>query len=66
MTKDCVTAAARIISYMDPNIDPCDNFYEFTCGKFIDNTNILEERSGVSTMDEIGVIIQIRILLHVR
>ena len=66
MTKDCVTAAARIISSMDSNIDPCDNFYGFTCGGFIDNTKIPQERFGVSTMSQIGVIIQIRILFHVR
>jgi len=54
MTKDCVTAAARIISSMDSNIDPCDNFYGFTCGGFIDNTKIPQERFGVSTMSQIG------------
>ena len=57
MTKDCVSAAARIISSMDPNIDPCDNFYGFTCGGFIDNTEIPQEKFGVSTMSQIQVII---------
>ena len=57
MTKDCVSAAARIISSMDPNIDPCDNFYGFTCGGFIDNTEIPPEKFGVSTMSQIQVII---------
>jgi len=54
MTKDCVTAAARIISSMDASINPCDNFYGFTCGGFIDNTKIPQEKFGVSTMSQIG------------
>ena len=65
MTKDCVTAAARIISSMDASIDPCDNFYGFTCGGFIDNTKIPQEKFGVSTMSQIGVIIFPVIILFV-
>ena len=55
MTKDCVTASARMIQNMDENIDPCKDFYAFSCGGFIDNTNIPQGNAGVSTMSQMGV-----------
>ena len=56
MTKDCVTAASTLIQSMDAEIDPCENFYSFACGGFIDNTNIPQEKHGVSTMSKMQVI----------
>ena len=48
-------AAANIIKSMDTNIDPCHDFYSFTCGAFIDNTNIPQGKHGVSTMGIMSV-----------
>ncbi|KAF2904375.1 hypothetical protein ILUMI_01796 [Ignelater luminosus] len=31
-TIPCLHAASKIYQYIDPNVDPCDNFYEFACG----------------------------------
>ena len=55
MTKDCVTAASRLIQSIDPQINPCENFYSFACGGFIDNTNIPQDKHGVSTMSQMSV-----------
>jgi predicted metalloendopeptidase len=55
MTKDCVTAASTLIQSMDANINPCENFYSFACGGFIDNTNIPQDKAGVSTMSQMQV-----------
>lgn len=35
MTKGCVKASALILDLLDENVDPCSNFYEFACGKFL-------------------------------
>ena len=55
MTKDCVTAASRIIQDMDASIDPCQDFYAFSCGGFIDNTNVPADKAQVGTMSQMRV-----------
>ncbi|KAG8195233.1 hypothetical protein JTE90_027974 [Oedothorax gibbosus] len=34
-SEDCVVAAARTIRWMDRNVDPCEDFYNFSCGSFL-------------------------------
>lgn len=34
-TEVCKNESALMRSYLDDNVDPCDNFYEFACGRFI-------------------------------
>ena len=34
MTASCVEAAAFILQNINPEIDPCNDFYNFTCGKW--------------------------------
>lgn len=34
LTPSCVEAAAFILQNIDPGIDPCTDFYNFTCGKW--------------------------------
>lgn len=33
-TKECAAAAKFILDRMNATVDPCDDFYEFACGKF--------------------------------
>lgn len=44
LTEGCVTAAAAVIEKLNQSIDPCDNFYEFACGKFLQETEIQDEQ----------------------
>ncbi|KAB0803952.1 hypothetical protein PPYR_00922 [Photinus pyralis] len=34
-SSECLKEASRMLSYIDPNVNPCDQFYEFTCGNFL-------------------------------
>lgn len=37
---ECKEVAQQILSKMDTRVNPCDDFYQFTCGKFLaDNEN---------------------------
>lgn len=31
LTKECHDASANILKTMNPDVDPCDNFYEYAC-----------------------------------
>ncbi|KAE9411806.1 hypothetical protein Angca_007964, partial [Angiostrongylus cantonensis] len=37
-TQQCVLTAAHVLSKMDPTIDPCVDFYNYACGKWINNS----------------------------
>lgn len=66
MTKGCVKAAALILDLIDEQIDPCDNFYEFACGKFIRNTFIPDDKIAMMSFVHVQdkVLGQLRLILN--
>ena len=40
LTESCVQLAAKVLSGLDQSINPCQDFYNFTCGNWIYNTII--------------------------
>uniref|UniRef100_A0A4W3GSS2 Membrane metalloendopeptidase like 1 n=1 Tax=Callorhinchus milii TaxID=7868 RepID=A0A4W3GSS2_CALMI len=44
-TQGCITAAARIIQNMDSSAQPCEDFYRYACGGWL-NRNIIPETSS--------------------
>lgn len=49
LSAGCIHSASNILNQMDSNVEPCDDFYNFACGKFIKNTNIPDEKVSVNT-----------------
>ncbi|KAF9120737.1 hypothetical protein BGW39_011129 [Mortierella sp. 14UC] len=47
-TPQCVLTAAGIINDIDPEIDPCQDFSQFTCGGFIARNEIPAEEASAS------------------
>lgn len=45
LTTECVQVAARLTSYMDPNVNPCEDFYKYSCGGW-EEENVLPEGMG--------------------
>ena len=43
-------AAADLIGKMDETVDPCQDFYKFSCGGFIKNVNVPVGASMFSTL----------------
>ncbi|TKS71263.1 Membrane metallo-endopeptidase-like 1 [Collichthys lucidus] len=50
-TADCVTAAARLLQNMDKSVKPCDNFYQYACGGWLERHVIPETSSRHSVFD---------------
>ncbi|KAK9447088.1 uncharacterized protein V1518DRAFT_407380 [Limtongia smithiae] len=48
-TAECVTAAAGILADMDPTADPCDDFWQYTCGGWIASHDIRQDRGDYFT-----------------
>lgn len=48
MSKECILASASLFNNMNLNVKPCDNFYEFACGGFVENEVIPDDRGRIS------------------
>jgi len=47
LTRGCVKAAAGLVETMDETADPCSDFYQFSCGGFIEKTVIPDHKTSV-------------------
>jgi membrane metallo-endopeptidase-like protein 1 len=54
LTPGCIHTASTVLKYMDPTVDPCDDFYQFTCGNFLKTTNIPDDKSSVTSFSLIS------------
>lgn len=41
----CVNETINLLNYMDQAIDPCENFYDFACGKYLRETILPADKS---------------------
>lgn len=46
------------MSYLDENVDPCDNFYEFACGNYLRDTVIPEDKVTVDSFSAVRDLVQ--------
>ncbi|XP_031337648.1 neprilysin-2-like [Photinus pyralis] len=40
LSASCVHVTNHLLDHMDPDVDPCEDFYEFACGGFMDNVQL--------------------------
>ncbi|XP_035226354.1 neprilysin-2-like [Stegodyphus dumicola] len=52
-TPKCFQAATAIVSNMDKTSDPCEDFYQFTCGNWLKRNEISEDEEFVSVDSKI-------------
>lgn len=38
-----------MLKFIDATIEPCDDFYDFACGKFLSGTTLTDEKVSVDT-----------------
>lgn len=58
LTAGCIHTASKVLDAMDSAVEPCDDFYHFSCGNFVKNTNIPDEKVSVNTFSVIGDLLQ--------
>ncbi|KAH8417201.1 hypothetical protein KR222_006349, partial [Zaprionus bogoriensis] len=54
LTKECIHTASTVLSKIKPEVEPCDNFYEFACGSYIEEENIPDDKVSISTFSVIS------------
>ncbi|XP_069163087.1 neprilysin-2 isoform X2 [Procambarus clarkii] len=54
LTQGCVKAAAGLVKSMDPSVDPCTDFFQFSCGNFLKTKIIPDEKTAISRFNEIS------------
>ncbi|XP_067659555.1 neprilysin-like [Haliotis asinina] len=66
LTPGCVATAARLNDMMNMNADPCDNFYEFACGSWMEKNIIAEDKStnDIFTILDDSLLIKLQNLLE--
>lgn len=51
--KNCEAESIKVASFMDESINPCDDFYEFACGKFIRKTELPEDKDTEMSVTQV-------------
>ncbi|GAB1605929.1 neprilysin-1-like [Argonauta hians] len=49
LTPRCTVASARLIRSIDTSVNPCDNFFDYTCGQWVKRHAIPNDLSSIDT-----------------
>lgn len=52
-TSSCVKAAIQILSYLNERVDPCDNFYQFASGNYLNSDTVPDDRESTDLYETV-------------
>ncbi|KAG0344514.1 hypothetical protein BG004_004394 [Podila humilis] len=52
-SRECTIVAADILRDMKPTVDPCTDFFTYTCGGFIDRGTIPDDKASTGYFDHV-------------
>lgn len=52
-TRACEREAENILAKLDESVDPCDDFYLFACGSFLNITQIPDDKTSVDVTTQL-------------
>ncbi|KAF8931072.1 hypothetical protein BGZ47_000253 [Haplosporangium gracile] len=50
-SRECTIVAADILRDLKPDVDPCTDFFTFTCGGFVDRETIPDDKAQIGYFD---------------
>ncbi|UJR18376.1 hypothetical protein I4U23_005280 [Adineta vaga] len=53
-TPYCINAANYLLQSIDESVDPCENFYDFACGKWMNSSIIPDDEIDVSILSSLA------------
>lgn len=53
ITPECLLTAAEMISFINPEVDPCEDFLKFSCGKFIQDMHGDADAAAQLSLEEL-------------
>lgn len=54
VSDGCVKSAASVLANMDKSVEPCDDFYEFACGKFTRDAKVDDDKMSRTTYSAVN------------
>ena len=48
VTKECIAQSHKLFQNMNISVDPCDDFYQYSCGNYIRDTIIPDDKGSIT------------------
>lgn len=58
LSKECIDNSYQLLNNMDLDVDPCEDFYKFSCGNYIRETVVPDDKkkwTSFSPLEEISM-----------